>query len=127
MVAAGVSLISTGGWLNVHSDNMFRITGVGVCPFSHTPALLMNGPFSLTRNPMYLGLVAISAGLTLASGVLVNLWIPAAYAIWLHYTYVLPEEQFLRDQFGPAFETYAARVPRWMIGKPTINNATANS
>jgi protein-S-isoprenylcysteine O-methyltransferase Ste14 len=113
MVAAGVALVGTGAWLNVQSDRLFRIAGVGVCPFSHTPALLTGGPFSVTRNPMYLGLVAISAGLTLASGILVNLWISAAYAIWLHYAYVHREEQFLRNQFGSAFEAYAARVPRW--------------
>lgn len=123
MVAEGVFLICTGAWLNVQSDRMFRIAGVGVCPFSHTPTLLMSGPFSVTRNPMYLGLVATSTGLTIASGVLINLWIPAAYAIWLHYAYVLPEEQFLRVQFGSAFENYAARVPRWLIRKSNVQGA----
>ena len=76
---------------------------------------------------MYLGLVAISAGAVLASGVLPNIWIPAAYAVWLHYAYGLPEEQFLRGQFGSAFETYAARTPRWLIRKRTIGDAGASS
>lgn len=115
MVAAGVALIGAGAWLNVWSDRRFRINGVGVCPFSHTPTLLVDGPFALTRNPMYLGLVSISVGPTLASGALANGWIPAAYAIWLHFAYVIPEEQFLRDRFGPRFEDYAGRVPRWLI------------
>jgi protein-S-isoprenylcysteine O-methyltransferase Ste14 len=53
---------------------------------------------------MYLGLVAIAAGLTIATGVLASLWITTTLAVWLHYAYILPEEDFLHDQFGTVFE-----------------------
>jgi protein-S-isoprenylcysteine O-methyltransferase Ste14 len=56
--------------------------------------------------------VALAAGLTLLTGVLANLWISLAFAIWLHHAHALPEERFLRDRFGAAYDEYAKRVPR---------------
>jgi protein-S-isoprenylcysteine O-methyltransferase Ste14 len=64
---------------------------------------------------MYLGLVAIVLGLSVATGVLANIWSAVALAIWLHYAYVLPEERFLRDQFGAAYDEYCKRVPQWTL------------
>ena len=114
-VVAGAVLIMAGAMLNVWSERLFRRAEVGVCPFSPAPVLVVRGPFALSRNPMYLGLVAISAGLAITTGVLANLWITTTLAVWLHYAYVLPEEAFLRDRFVAEFEQYARRVPRWVL------------
>lgn len=114
-VAAGVLLLGAGLLLNVAAARAFRRHAVGVRPFTHTPALVEDGPFRFSRNPMYLGLVAICAGFTLLSGALANLWLSVAYFIWLHHAWVLPEERFLRDRFGAAWQRHAQRVPRWLL------------
>jgi len=114
-LGSGLTLIVLGIAINVWADFHFKRMRVQVCPFGDTPACITSGPFALTRNPMYLGLLAISAGVTLATGALSNLWISAAFAIWLHYAYVLPEEAFLRDRLGREYLRYATRVPRWLI------------
>jgi len=113
-VLAGAVLIATRATLNIWSARLFEQRDVGICPFSPTPALVIDGPFALSRHPMYLGLVALAVGATLATGVLANIWISVAFAIWLHYAYVLPEERFLRHQFGPGYDAYCERVPRWV-------------
>jgi protein-S-isoprenylcysteine O-methyltransferase Ste14 len=59
--------------------------------------------------------VTLSVGLTLLTGVLANLWVSVAFTIWLQHAYVLPEERFLRDRFGAAYDEYAKRVPRWLL------------
>ena len=112
---SGGALVVAGAALNVWSVRLFERKSVGVCPFSFAPALVTAGPFALSRNPMYVGLVALSAGVTLLTGVLANLWISVAFAIWLHHAYVLPEERFLRDRFGAAYDEYAKHVPRWVL------------
>ena len=112
---AGSALVVAAAILNVWAARLFERQSVGVCPFSPTPALVTSGPFTLSRHPMYVGLVALSVGLTLLTGVLPNLWISVAFAIWLHHAYVLPEERFLRDRFGAAYDEYARRVPRWLL------------
>jgi protein-S-isoprenylcysteine O-methyltransferase Ste14 len=113
---SGGALVIAGAALNVWSARLFERKSVGICPFSPAAALVTTGPFALSRHPMYVGLVALSAGLTLLTGVLANLWISVAFAIWLHHAYVLPEERFLRDRFGAAYDDYAERVPRWLGG-----------
>lgn len=119
-LAAGTVLLAAGTILNILAARCFQRRAVGICPFSETPALIEEGPFRLSRNPMYLGLVALSAGFTLVTGVLANLWISAAYFIWLHHAYVMPEERFLRRQFGAAYERYAQRVPRWLVVRDAV-------
>jgi protein-S-isoprenylcysteine O-methyltransferase Ste14 len=116
-MVAGAALIAWGALLNIWAERLFRWGATGVCPFSPATALVRRGPFKLSRNPMYLGLIAISVGVTLATGVFSNTWISVALAIWLHYAYVLPEEDFMHDRFGAEYKQYTERVPRWMLFK----------
>lgn len=114
-ILAGCALLAAGVVLNVWSARLFERDAVGICPFSPAAALVTRGPYAVSRQPMYLGFVAIALGTTLVTGVLANLWAPATYAVWLHYAYVLPEERFLRDRFGAAYDAYRERVPRWLL------------
>jgi protein-S-isoprenylcysteine O-methyltransferase Ste14 len=113
-LVAGSVLLILGMVLNIWAERLFRWNDVGVCPFSRVPLLIDRGPYRLTRNPMYLGLISLNLGATLVSGVLANAWSSIAFVIWLHYAYVLPEEAFLRNQLGSTFDAYAERVPRWI-------------
>lgn len=116
-MAAGAALIAWGVILNIWAERLFRRGATGVCPFSPAKVLVRRGPFKFSRNPMYLGLIAISVGVTLATGVFSNIWISIALAIWLHYAYVLPEEKFMHDRFCAEYEQYTERVQRWMFFK----------
>lgn len=113
-VVAGATLMAIAAVLNFWADRVFKTLGVGIVPFSHAENLAGVGPFRLTRNPMYLGLAMFSAGVALACGVFANLVAPLLFWVWLHYSYVLPEERFLTERFGDAFLAYKARVPRWL-------------
>ena len=82
---------------------------------SATPTRLVeNGPFSRTRNPMYLFGSIAYAGLAL---LLIEPWslalLPAVFAA-THYGVVLREEAFLERRFGDAYKQYKTRVPRWL-------------
>jgi protein-S-isoprenylcysteine O-methyltransferase Ste14 len=114
-VVAGACLIGAGLGLNVWADRAFKAGSVGICPFSPAPILLRDGPYRFTRNPMYLGLVAITLGVAVLTGVLANAWSAVALFLWLHWGYVVPEEQWLRDRFTREFDAYAADVPRWLV------------
>lgn len=73
--------------------------------------LATTGPYSVTRNPLYLGSAILAAGFIVAgysvwAGLIVGLY----FAVF--YTAVIRnEEADLRKLFGAAFEEYAARVP----------------
>ena len=110
----GVAMLVAGVVLNVWAERLFHKSGVGVCPFSPVPNLVSSGPYRFSRNPMYLGMVLLSASAPLISGLHYwNLWPAAVLAVWLHFRFVLPEEEFLRDRLGGYLE-YASRNPRWL-------------
>lgn len=113
-IAVGGALIALGLALNLWADATFKRARVEVVPFGATPRLMEEGPFRWSRNPMYLGMALASAGLAIASGVLADLVFAAALAAWLHWAYVLPEERFLAERFGPQFKSYRRRAPRWL-------------
>jgi protein-S-isoprenylcysteine O-methyltransferase Ste14 len=111
---AGVLLLLAGIAINVWAERRFRRAGVGVCPFSPAPVVVETGAYRFTRNPMYVGLVAINQSAALLCGVPINTWTTLAFAVWLHRAFVVPEERFLRRELGEAYATYSRRVPRWL-------------
>jgi len=73
--------------------------------------LTTSGPYSHTRNPLYLGSLILALGFALVSR---SWWIGAAI-IFIFIAIYLPvisaEEAFLRQRF-PDFDEYALEVPR---------------
>lgn len=113
-VSLGIAMLTAGSVLNVWSVTLFRKNDTGLCPFSQVNSLVGSGPYRISRNPMYLGLVLISGGVALATGFSWNLWAAAALALYLHYGFVVREEAFLREQFGVRYLEYASRASRWL-------------
>jgi protein-S-isoprenylcysteine O-methyltransferase Ste14 len=73
--------------------------------------LATSGPYSYTRNPLYLGSLVIGVGFALAAR---NAWIwilILAFLLVIYMPVIRNEETFLRSAF-PAFDDYARRVPR---------------
>lgn len=74
--------------------------------------VMQDGPFSICRHPLYLfsTLGVVGLGLMLGSLVLTAL---LGIAVFLILTATAArEEAFLRSEFGPTYDIYAARVPR---------------
>jgi len=85
-----------------------------VLPGGPTRTVLDRGPFRVSRNPLYLGLLALHAGIALlwpSFWALVAVPVSAGLLLW---GAILPEEQYLKVKFGAEYERYAARVRRWL-------------
>ncbi len=86
----------------------------GLLPGQPSTTVLDSGPFAWSRNPLYVGLLAASAGVAVLAG---SLWalvaLPLEWAL-LHWGAVLPEERYLTAKFGDAYADYRARVRRWL-------------
>ncbi len=75
-------------------------------------SLIQGGPYTLVRNPMYLGILLIGLGVVL---VLFNWWIAVVFLcifIWRYILLIFTEENKLSSVFGGAYEDYLKRVPR---------------
>jgi protein-S-isoprenylcysteine O-methyltransferase Ste14 len=83
-------------------------------------ALATAGPYSYTRNPLYLGSLLIGAGFALAA----RSWWVGVVLVVMFFAIYLPvirnEEAFLRQRF-PEFNEYAQRVPR-IFPRPNPGN-----
>jgi hypothetical protein len=64
---------------NVWAERLFHWKNVGVRPFTHVPVLILRGPYRVTRNPMYVGLVCLNLSVTFFSGALANIWSSVAF------------------------------------------------
>ena len=113
-VAAGVSLLLAGLWLNADAWKLFARTGQHPAPWKPSPELVLSGAYRFTRNPMYLGMTCIQVGLGLA---LNNLWISSLAVVSLlavHFIAVVPEERYLIEKFGDSYKGYLIKVRRYL-------------
>jgi protein-S-isoprenylcysteine O-methyltransferase Ste14 len=80
-----------------------------------SPALATGGPYAYTRNPVYLGNLAILVGLSVLCELYWLVPITAAWALLVYHVAVVGfEEVRLRKMFGAQYEDYQSRVPRWL-------------
>ena len=96
---------------------LFRRKGTEINPMSPANrALVTSGPFRLTRNPMYSGLVTVSLGVACWVGDWPMFLAPVALFVTLNWVHIPFEEEKMRRQFGEAFDAYRAKVGRWIWG-----------
>ncbi len=79
-----------------------------------TVALVTSGPYHISRNPIYLGMVLLFTGIALAYGKIWGLVLIVPFAIALHFRTIMPEENYLVRTFGEHFVRYRNTVRRWL-------------
>jgi len=81
----------------------------------HDPGrLIVEGPYRLSRNPIYLALLAILVGYVLSKGALSPVPLPVLFHWVLSRRFVLPEEAALRRAFGSEAVRYLQDTRRWL-------------
>ena len=83
-------------------------------PNRPTTSLVLSGVYRLTRNPMYVGLTLVFAGLLIYFQVSWGLlFVPLV--VWLITNWVIvPEEKYLGEKFGEEYLQYKSKVRRWI-------------
>jgi protein-S-isoprenylcysteine O-methyltransferase Ste14 len=74
--------------------------------------LIVTGPFKISRNPIYVGLIAMAFGFQLALSSWMIFSIP--FAIWYVYFVIQKEEILLLKIFGSQYEKYIKKVRRFL-------------
>lgn len=77
-------------------------------------ALVEEGIYQLTRNPMYLGLALVLLGWGIFLSNPASLAVLFAFVGYMNRFQIVPEERALQASFGEAFTAYRARVRRWL-------------
>lgn len=110
----GLTFVALGFALAALSVRRFHLAGTSVVPGQPSSALVVEGPYKLTRNPIYIGFVLAYFGLAI---MLTSVWVLLLLIpvlIVLQRGVVEREETYLERQFGETYRKYQARVPRWL-------------
>lgn len=111
---AAVVLIVGGLLIEMWAGGLFKKAGTNVVPWSPSTALVIDGPYRFSRNPMYVGFTLTYLGLALGlqSPAAMVLLIPClALMTW---GVILREERYLTTKFGRPYLDYKDRVRRWL-------------
>jgi protein-S-isoprenylcysteine O-methyltransferase Ste14 len=111
---AGAAEIFIGVSLAAWAVLTFRRLQTPVIPIRPARTLSVVGPYTMTRNPMYLSFALIYLGVTFVT----NAFWPLLFlpeALVLTYLFAIKrEERYLAREFGDAYAEYCARVRRWI-------------
>jgi len=106
--------IALGVGLAIWAERLFSHAGTGVRPFTPSTALVAEGPYRFTRNPMYLGMMLVLTGGWMLAGSLSSLLVIPVFFWWIHTRFVLPEEDHLTEAFGEDYRTFKQKTRRWL-------------
>lgn len=112
------------GWIFILLASFFGISGVSrflrtnntVETFKPASSLQTTGIYTISRNPMYVGLICLYGGLALLMGNWWSVFFIPLFIFILQVYVIRREENYLQHAFGEEYITYRSHVRRW-IGK----------
>lgn len=129
LLASLVPIVSFAGPISTMIAWVLTVGGLGLIAWSgmwfwrkrttiephHTPeVLIVEGPYRVSRNPIYLGMITIAAGAVFWHGAFSALPLPAILAVVLQRRFIEPEEIALHMAFGDAALEYISSTRRWL-------------
>ena len=111
---AGAAIAALGIALIAAALRLFVRSGQEPEPWKSTPEIIATGIYRFTRNPMYVGMGLLQAGIGVA---LANGWVVAFVPLtWLaiYWIAIRHEEAYLERKFGRVYTDYKESVRRWL-------------
>jgi protein-S-isoprenylcysteine O-methyltransferase Ste14 len=104
----------TSGTLAGWSILVFLKNHTTLNPNEKPNTLVVSGPYKLSRNPMYLGLLLLLTSYSFWRGMAIFYLAPIAFYLIMD-RYVIPnEERIIRETIGGKYDIYTKSVKRWL-------------
>ncbi len=107
------ALLGTGITTGALAVREMRSAGTNIQPQQPTTALVVEGPYRFTRNPIYLSMTLIYSGLALLTNAFWPLLLLPLPLQLLKRGVIEREEHYLEQKFGERYQRYKESVPRW--------------
>jgi protein-S-isoprenylcysteine O-methyltransferase Ste14 len=114
IILGGGVAIALGLGLDLWAMATMMRARTNILPNRAAGRLVTNGPFAISRNPIYLGNTTLMFGIGLAFNALWLLPLSLCAAALVERLAIRREEAHLSLQFGPEWAAYAAKTPRWL-------------
>ena len=84
--------------------------------FRSTPAgqPVMKGPYRISRNPQWIGLLSVLLGSAIATGIWLYIVMVVSVSI-IYHIQILDEEKACLSKFGASYREYMERIPRYFL------------
>lgn len=105
-----LSFVVWNGWALV----LFGRHQTGLLPGQASQALIEEGPYRVSRNPLYVGVLALYLGLAVLAPTFWGLVLFPVAVLLIFWGAIQPEERYLRRRFGAPYDDYTRRVRRWL-------------
>lgn len=117
----GLTLIFYGLFFRLWASYTFYRNDLKVLGLQTQQKFTTDGPYQYSRNPLYVGIIAISFGFVIYAGSIIGLigatLIPLfGWSLWVAYG----EEKGLEQKFGDEYRIYKYSVPRWIGAKSLL-------
>ena len=110
----GLVPITIGILANLVADKNFHMAETTVRPFEESSTLLTNGIYSVTRNPMYLGMALVLVGIMVLLNNLYLLGVIVGFIFFISKKIIQVEEKMLAAKFGKDWLQYKKSTRRWL-------------
>lgn len=113
VLIVGLLILIVGATLRLWSAFAFYRANIKVVYVKPQAQLVTSGPFALSRNPLYIGILLINLGSGLLfgtpGGVVTSVILFVLFDMWARL-----EEKQLTEKFGATYQEYMKCVPRWV-------------
>ena len=114
LVAVGAALALAGLAIGLVAMGLFQRSGEKPEPWTTTHQIVTAGVYRYTRNPMYLGMALLYAGLALALDAPLALMLLPVVLVLVQTQVIAREERYLAAKFGAPYDAYRRQVRRWL-------------
>lgn len=113
-IAGGIGLILAGLLVTRAAARSMWAAKTSMIPIRPTTAIVSDGVYRLTRNPMYVSMVAMYVGIALLIRAPWALVLLPLVVVAVDRLVIAKEEHYLRGKFGETYINYCSRVRRWI-------------
>lgn len=113
-IASGVIVLISAALIAISAFRAMRRAQTAVDPNRPTTAIVSDGAFSFSRNPIYLSLTMLYVGIALLFNALWALLLLLPLVVVVQNGVIKREEHYLERKFGDEYLRYKASVRRWV-------------
>ena len=113
-IALSLSLVAAGLGVVLAAIRRFSSAGTRVEPWAPSSAIVRDGIYRFSRNPMYVGMALVMLGLALVLGSPSSLAMVVVATLIVDRFVIRREEAYLEGKFGGEYLAYRNQVRRWL-------------
>ena len=109
-------LLILGLYIIIRSSRLFAQAKTSIDPLRpfKSTSLITNDIYKYSRNPMYFGYLLILLSSSVYLGNVISIIIIPLFIFIINFIQIKPEEEALKDLFGPNYDEYLLKVRRWI-------------